>query len=78
VKLLAQIPGMGSIPIARSITPVDAVGFTGLLFEIDPKDALILDAVPTLDLKRIGRGFFVASDLLTRHRGATEGKKARS
>ena len=36
---------MGSIPIARSRNPVDAVGFTGFPLRKSPLKPIILDAV---------------------------------
>jgi hypothetical protein len=36
---------MGSIPIARSINPVDAVGFAGFPPQKSPLNSPILDAV---------------------------------
>jgi hypothetical protein len=45
----SQVSDVGSIPIARSINPVDAVGFTGFHSLNWPIKCAILDAV--------GRGF---------------------
>jgi len=45
----SQASDVGSIPIARSINPVDAVGFTGFHPQNRPIKSAILDAV--------GRGF---------------------
>src|SRR5713101_9595561 len=41
----SQALGVGSIPIARSIKPVDAVGFTGFHSQDRPVKHSILDAV---------------------------------
>jgi hypothetical protein len=45
VKFPAQIPGMGSIPIARSKKPVDAVGLTDFPAPNCPVNCYVLDAV---------------------------------
>jgi hypothetical protein len=45
----SQASDVGSIPIARSINPVDAVGFTGFLHPKFPIKTRVLDAA--------GRGF---------------------
>lgn len=36
VIVCRSFPGMGSIPVARAINPVDAVGFMASLLEMDP------------------------------------------
>ena len=41
----SQASDVGSLPIARSINPVDAVGFTGFLPQKSPLNSPILDAV---------------------------------
>jgi hypothetical protein len=41
----SQASNVGSIPIARSINPVDAVGFTGFPPQKPPLNSPILDAV---------------------------------
>ena len=40
----SQASDVGSIPIARSINPVDAVGFTGFPPQIPPVKSTLLDA----------------------------------
>jgi hypothetical protein len=54
---------VGSIPIARSIKPIDAVGFTGFHPSFCTQMSLILDAV--------GRGFSVLIVNWTRLEGTS-------
>ena len=60
---------LGSIPIARSINPVDAVGFTGFLPRKVPLKTTILDAV--------GRGFGVPESNWTQTFGVLSTKSQR-
>jgi hypothetical protein len=59
----SQTSDVGSIPIARSISPVDAVGFTGFPPRNQPLKPAILDAVGREYRcgKRIGHGVFTLS-----------------
>jgi hypothetical protein len=59
----SQTSDVGSIPIARSITPVDAVGFTGFDPRNWPIKCAILDAVGRgfASLIPVGRGLFSKS-----------------
>jgi hypothetical protein len=63
----SRVSDMGSIPIARSINPVDAVEFTGFLHPKFPIKTRVLDAVgPVSDrsghLGRDDSGIFHFSD----------------